>query len=269
MDVTEPPSSTATEPNEQPAAETSPAPSAPAGTGSEIVVAYDSVTGKRLPYKSFRKKYLKMEQQFTKVMARSEELHKQKIAASRVFGRLAREKKRLLDVLLGLQESGKLNKELDMVGLESPPPETLALLGADAPRDELWNDEVKHLARMNDQMFDYSSDEDAEPVPRNPMSLIEWLRRNQPSVFTAEAAAVAAGIDSKRTVVDKTLGVQKGDASAADKTPTKKRKAPGDGASASAKPGRKKKSLAPQEDGESAGLDSPASAKAKRIKKEE
>lgn len=48
--------------------------------------------GKKVPYKSFRKKYLKMEVQFTAAMAKSEELYKQKLQASRVFNRLLREK---------------------------------------------------------------------------------------------------------------------------------------------------------------------------------
>lgn len=258
-----------------------PAPVPAAAAGPEAAGKFDPVTGKKLPYKSFRKKYLKMELQFTQVMARSEELHKQKLMAARVFGRLAREKKRLLDVLLGLQESGMLNKQLEVVGFESPPPEpTSGLLSED-----VWNDEVKHLARLNAEMFDHTSDEDEEPVPRNPMSLIEWLRRNQPGVFTADSATAAVSgtgaADLKKSVVDKAMAGQKSgagaDAGGTDKTPTKKRKGGAgastvEGAGTGPRSNRKRKttSTATIEEGEPAGgTDSPAVTKSKRIKKED
>lgn len=43
-----------------------------------------------------RKKYLKMEIQFTQAMAKSEELYKQKLYANKVFNRLLREKSYVL-----------------------------------------------------------------------------------------------------------------------------------------------------------------------------
>lgn len=50
----------------------------------------------------------------------------------------------------------------------------------------LWNDNVKHLAMLYDNSYEFSEDENAAPVPRNPMCLLEWLRRNQPNVFAPE-----------------------------------------------------------------------------------
>lgn len=50
----------------------------------------------------------------------------------------------------------------------------------------LWNDDVKHLAMLYDNSYEFSDDEKTAPVPRNPMCLLEWLRRNQPNVFAPE-----------------------------------------------------------------------------------
>lgn len=49
-------------------------------------------TRRKAPYKSFRKKYRKMEIQFAKVMKRSEDLYRQNRVARRAFDRLLREK---------------------------------------------------------------------------------------------------------------------------------------------------------------------------------
>lgn len=46
----------------------------------------------KTPYKSFKKKYRKMEIQFAKVMARSEELYRQNIHSKKTFDRVLREK---------------------------------------------------------------------------------------------------------------------------------------------------------------------------------
>lgn len=46
----------------------------------------------KTPYKSFKKKYRKMEIQFAKVMAKSEELFRQDSLSKKTFDRLLREK---------------------------------------------------------------------------------------------------------------------------------------------------------------------------------
>lgn len=155
------------------------------------------------------------------------------------------------------------------IDLNSPPPEP-----ANFHDDVIWNDNVKHLAQLYSEAYENTSDEEAEAPERNPMGLIEWLRRNQPSVFTAET------LEPKKNVVDKALAGQKpgsGGAAAggAEKTPTKKRKA-ADTNSVS-KSSRKRK--ATTQDATEGVATSAASApqteistvtiKAKRIKKEE
>lgn len=200
--------------------------------------------------------------------------------------------RRLLDVLLALQESNHLPSQL-AIELNSPPPEDVSLLD-----NNVWNDDVKHLARLYSETYENTSDEEAEPPARNPMSLIEWLRRNQPSVFTTET------LEPKKTVAEKAMAGQKsgaghsgggggsggaagaGGAGAGDgnseRTPTKKRKAPADPSSVS-RSSRKRKAPATaavqQEDNTdgstataaSAQTDSPAvgPSKSKRVKREE
>lgn len=131
-----------------------------------------------------------------------------------------------------------------------------------------WNDDVKHLAQLYNEAYENTSDEEAEPFARNPMGLIEWLRRNQPSVFTSETT-----VDLKKTIAEKLLaggasGV--GTAAGAEKTPTKKRK-PADPSSA-VKPGRKRKATTQEETVSEGGVSGSADntvANTKRVKKEE
>ncbi|KAA8911170.1 hypothetical protein TRICI_003892 [Trichomonascus ciferrii] len=133
----------------------------------------------RVPYKSFKKKYRKLEHKFNEVLVASDELHVQDVQARRVFNRLVREKTRLLDLLQAMNSTGnghladeaKINAKGDDYG--------------DINEGEsLLNDVGLHMSELLDQAYEYSSDERAQPPPRNPVSLLEWLKRNQPHVLS-------------------------------------------------------------------------------------
>lgn len=184
-------------------------------------------------------------------------------------------------MLLALQESNHLPSQL-AIELTSPPPENGTSLSQSLGLHDpaVWTDDVKHLAQLYSDNFDNTSDEEAEPSPRNPMGLIEWLRRNQPSVFTAETAAMA---DPKKTVADKALAGSGSGAMGspgvmgnnAEKTPSKKKKAAGEPGSASSSRSKKRKAV--QEEGSDATTAQDAQAEnlaaaskpVKRVKKEE
>lgn len=195
----------------------------------------------------FRKKYMKMEIHFAKVMARSEELYKQKLRARKIINRLIREKSRILDTLAGLEsEHLKLKDEDDDDDVEngkvSNKQYSIFPEKADIFTDErIWNDDVKCLAQVQSESYEFSSDEENDPVPRNPMSLIEWLRRNQPSVFTIDSGS-SGGADGK-TGADATPAAGAG-GSGTTAAGSKKRKAASTDAGAAgpgSKPGRKRK----------------------------
>lgn len=86
-----------------------------------------------------------------------------------------------MDVLLALEESGHLETPYSENKSQSP------ISTTQFHDPSVWNDNVKQLSQLYSNGFEYSSDEDEEPPERNPMGLIEWLRRNQPTVFTLEA----------------------------------------------------------------------------------
>lgn len=97
--------------------------------------------------------------------------------------------RRLLDVLLELNESQPPKFETN----------TSDRFASDIDSKEkfldlsLWNNEVNHLASLYDEAFEFSEDESAAPASRNPMSLLEWLRRNQPNVFSSENTDTPTG----------------------------------------------------------------------------
>lgn len=117
-----------------------------------------------------------------------------------------------------------------------------------------WNDDVKHLAALYDNSFEFSDDEASTPIPRNPMSLLEWLRRNQPNVFAPESASAetastdgTAGASASQAALGSTNGATTGNSGTVDGGVTKgkkKRRASnvdGDGVDGESKPQSKKK----------------------------
>lgn len=147
----------------------------------------------KVPYKSFKKKYRKMEIKFAKVMARSEELYKQSIQAKKVFDKVLREKYQLLDILLELNESPHISDKVKQLGANLPRMNSCVKDNGDISYDEpfqidlsIWNDDVKHLSMLYDTAYEYSEDDANSQPPRNPMCLLEWLRRNQPNVFAPD-----------------------------------------------------------------------------------
>lgn len=92
--------------------------------------------------------------------------------------------RRLLDILLELEESPYISSKVKAFNALNTEPNT-----ENASLDlSLWNSDVNHLASLYDNSFELSEDEANASIPRNPMSLLEWLRRNQPNVFSSEAA---------------------------------------------------------------------------------
>lgn len=92
--------------------------------------------------------------------------------------------RRLLDILLELNESPYISSKIQAFNALSKESTTDT-----APLElSLWNSDVNHLASLYDNSFELSEDESNASIPRNPMSLLEWLRRNQPNVFSSEAA---------------------------------------------------------------------------------
>jgi hypothetical protein len=193
---------------------------------------------------------MKMEIHFAKVMARSEELYKQKLRARKIINRLTREKSRILDTLAGLEsEHLKLKDDDDFENGKTSNNNNSSSNNkqysifpekADIFTDErIWNDDVKYLAQMQSESYEFSSDEENDPAPRNPMSLIEWLRRNQPSVFTIDSGSGADGKPgADATPATAAGGSGTGSSGAAG---SKKRKANSTDAGAGNKPGRKRK----------------------------
>ncbi|KAF5094516.1 hypothetical protein D0Z03_002057 [Geotrichum reessii] len=141
-----------------------------------------------------------MEIHFAQVMARSEDLYKQKLRARKIINRLTREKARLLDTLSALDSEHIKSKEDSIEnGKASNDSKQHSIFPEKADiftDDRIWNDDVKYLAQIQSESYEFSSDDEADPAPRNPMSLIEWLRRNQPSVFTIDTSS-NAGADGK------------------------------------------------------------------------
>jgi hypothetical protein len=136
----------------------------------------------RVPYKSFKKKYRKLEHRFNEVLVASDELHVQDVQARRVFNRLVREKTRLLDLLQAMNsnENGHLADEARINVEDSD-------AGDIKEGEKSLNDCGMHMSELLDQSYEYSSDERAQPPPRNPVSLLEWLKRNQPHVLSEQS----------------------------------------------------------------------------------
>lgn len=135
----------------------------------------------RVPYKSFKKKYRKLEHKFNEILVASDELHVQDVQAKRVFNRLVREKTRLLDLLQAMNTNG--NGHLaDEASIHVE--DDYERHGDIKGREGLLNDVGLHMSELLDQAYEYSSDERAQPPPRNPVSLLEWLKRNQPHVLS-------------------------------------------------------------------------------------
>ncbi|KAF5099563.1 hypothetical protein D0Z00_001573 [Geotrichum galactomycetum] len=218
---------------------------------------------------------MKMEIHFAKVMARSEELYKQKLRARKIINRLTREKSRILDTLAGLEsehlkldddddddfENGKTSNDNSN---GSNKQYSIFPEKADIFTDErIWNDDVKYLAQVQSESYEFSSDEENDPAPRNPMSLIEWLRRNQPSVFTIDSGAGADGkLGADATSATAAAGGSGASSSAggAGGAGSKKRKANNSDAGLGTKPGRKRKAAAAAAAAASSSASSPAPA---------
>lgn len=135
--------------------------------------------GARVPYKSFRKKYQKMNVKFQEVMKQSDALHAREIASQRLFNHLLREKNRLVDILNELNKSNRLDSSLH-VNLSDLP----ELEGNELETVDNLSEDCKHYLSLIENAFEYSSDEESAPRQKNPMGLLEWLKQNQPQVFT-------------------------------------------------------------------------------------
>lgn len=134
----------------------------------------------RVPYKSFKKKYRKLEHRFNQVMASSDELHVQNTQGRKVFNRLVREKARLLELLQSMSAYG--NDHLPEKSKIHPVEED----GSSDNKPKL-NDIGLHMAQLLDETYEYSSDERSQPTTKNPMGLLEWLKRNQPQVLSEQS----------------------------------------------------------------------------------
>lgn len=135
--------------------------------------------GARVPYKSFRKKYQKMSMKFQEVMKQSDILHSREIASQRLFNHILREKNRLVDILSELNKSSRLDSSLHIDFTDIPSVE----IDGGSVADKLSED-GKHYLSLIENAFEYSSDEESAPRQKNPMGLLEWLKQNQPQVFT-------------------------------------------------------------------------------------
>ncbi|CAN6639609.1 hypothetical protein TRVA0_017S02212 [Trichomonascus vanleenenianus] len=170
----------------------------------------------KVPYKSFKKKYRKMEAHFSQVMARSDELHAELIRAQRLFNRLLREKSMLTDLIMHTNTT-HLAPEL----------QTIYHLDDDDYDDddegevEELTEQGEYYNSLLENSFEYSDDEKAEPLPNNPVSLLEWLRRNQPSVLAADQVFDKPPVASKKKLKT-TMDLP----SAASMSNSKKRKNP-------------------------------------------
>ncbi|KAK9378885.1 IEC3 subunit of the Ino80 complex, chromatin re-modelling-domain-containing protein [Kockiozyma suomiensis] len=78
----------------------------------------NSVSTTRHPYKSFRKKYRKLRLKFDTAMRENENLISLDISARRTIKRLNAENSRLLDMLMDLSESGHMEKQLAVRGID-------------------------------------------------------------------------------------------------------------------------------------------------------
>jgi hypothetical protein len=121
-----------------------------------------------------------MEIKFNQVMAKSGDLFHQEQRAKKLFNRLVREKNRLLDTLTALNDSDKLP-----IGLRISQQEQDRSIDHDNNFTNLSLD-IDHYFQLLDEAYEFSSDEESRPPQRNPMSLIEWMKRNQPHVLTEQ-----------------------------------------------------------------------------------
>lgn len=186
-----------------------------------------------------------MEIHFAQVMARSEDLYKQKLRARKIINRLTREKARLLDTLSALDSEHIKSKEDSIENGNDSKQHSIFPEKVDIFADDrIWNDDVKYLAQIQSESYEFSSDDEADPAPRNPMSLIEWLRRNQPSVFTIDTSSNSGADGKNGTEVAPTTAAAASGAGTGGTAGSKKRKANGTengAAGTGSKPSRKRK----------------------------
>lgn len=158
------------------------------------------------------KPYRVLQEQFIKVMRKSDELYHEDIRARRVFNRLLREKNRISDLLLQLNESSHLRSDLK-VSLDVP--EKLEHQDCDNLPAL-----ASHYVGLVDNAFDFSSDEEDSPYS-NPMNIHEWIHRQDNEGYLDYLDDILAGAVSNR--VKKQKDIERRNSDTEDENPRKKR----------------------------------------------
>lgn len=108
-------------------------------------------------------------------MKRSEELHIEHVRAKKMFNRILREKTGLAELLLNMETLGHDHLP------EKARTETIPGSDDETLDSTALSETGKHLLSLVEHSFDYSEDEQYNQEV-NPVSLAEWLKRNQSKV---------------------------------------------------------------------------------------
>jgi hypothetical protein len=136
--------------------------------------------------------YRNLQELFLKVMRKSDELYHENMRAKRIFNRLLREKNRISDILLQLNESSHVRNDLKADLIVS------ATASNQHQSIETMSDMAKHHLGLIDDAFDFSSDEEDHSY-NNPMSIHEWIHRDESEDYLEYLDSVLTG-----TAVNKT-----------------------------------------------------------------